>query len=160
MKGGEYMKEGRSLTKGKALLVILAAGAALALFLLLGPPKLLAKTESTNFCGGCHTMEDQYKAWAHAGAHRRIKCVDCHLPNENAAAHYLWKSIDGLKDVAFFYSGNVPERIKITSRGAKVLQTNCLRCHESTVTMINQERKCWECHRRIVHRRSGAMATL
>ena len=142
--------------------LVISAGtvAVIVLFLLLGPLKLLAKSESPVFCSGCHVMEANYEAWAHTGAHRRIKCVDCHLPNENVPMHYVWKSIDGLKDVAFFYSGRVPEQIKLTSHGAKVLQKNCVNCHASTVEFISHERKCWECHRRIMHKRSGAMETI
>lgn len=105
-------------------------------------------------------MEAEYNAWAHAGAHRRKACVDCHLPNDNAAIHYVWKSFDGLKDMALFYSGMVPERISITEHGKKVLQANCIRCHQQTVANINHERACWDCHRRIMHTRSGLMQTM
>lgn len=154
------MKNRKRRTIIKYLVAATGAVAVILLFLLLGPPKLLAKSESPLFCSGCHVMEANFNAWAHAGAHRRIKCVDCHLPNENIPMHYVWKSIDGLKDVAFFYSGRVPEQIKLTSHGAKVLQKNCIKCHESTVEFISHERKCWECHRRIMHKSSGAMETI
>lgn len=136
-----------------------AVGAAVLLFILFGPPRLLARSESPNFCAGCHVMEPQYEAWFHTGAHRRKNCVDCHLPNENLALHYIWKSIDGIKDVALFYSGTYPEQIKLSTHGAQVLQSNCIRCHSSTVDAIDPDRKCWECHRRLVHTRSGAMET-
>jgi len=142
------------------LAIIAAGGLLVFLFLLVGPPKLLARSESPDFCAQCHVMESEYEAWIHTGAHRRKKCVECHLPNENMGIHYVWKSIDGLKDVAFFYSGRVPEGIKLTSHGAKVLQANCIRCHQSAVEFINHDRKCWECHRRIAHKRSGTMETL
>lgn len=142
------------------IFIFLMAGLGVSLFLMLGPPGLLAKSESPDFCSSCHVMESNYEAWLHTGAHRRKKCVDCHLPNETLPIHYIWKTIDGLKDVAFFYSGMVPERITLTAHGAEVLQANCIRCHESTVMLINHERKCWECHRRIMHRRSGTIATL
>lgn len=132
----------------------------LLIFLLFGPPKLLAKSEHPSFCAGCHVMEAQYEAWAHTGAHRRKMCVDCHLPNDNVGIHYVWKAIDGMKDVVFFYSGAVPERIELTAHGKEVLQANCIRCHEQTVMNINQERSCWECHRRIMHTRSGALQTI
>lgn len=135
-----------------------AVGVVLFLFLLLGPPQLLAKSESPAFCAGCHVMEGEYEAWSHTGAHRRKQCVDCHLPNDNAALHYLWKSLDGAKDVALFYSGFAPETIKISEHGAGVLQANCVRCHSSAVESIDTDRKCWECHKRIAHRRSGAIA--
>jgi cytochrome c nitrite reductase small subunit len=154
------MERVRSRYIAKMLIVLLIIGAALSVFLFLGPPKLLAKSESPDFCGGCHVMEQQYEAWSHTGAHRRIKCVDCHLPNDNSAIHYAWKAIDGFKDVGMFYTGMVPEQIELTKHGAKVLQANCVRCHASTVAMINQDRTCWDCHRRLMHTRSGTMETL
>lgn len=147
----------------KTILSFILGGAGtviMLIFFLLGPPKLLAKSEQPAFCVRCHVMEVAYESWIHAGAHRRKTCVDCHLPNENAVAHYIWKSIDGIKDVALFYSGMVPDRIELTSHGEKVLQANCIRCHDQTVTHIDQDRKCWECHRRIMHARSGAMETI
>jgi len=137
-----------------------AAGALVLAFLLIGPPKLLARSDSPAFCSGCHVMEAEFEAWSHAGAHRRKQCVDCHLPNDTSAVHYVWKAIDGMKDVAFFYSGRVPERITLTAHGAEVLQQNCVRCHEQTVQMISMERRCWSCHRRIAHRLSGVMQTI
>jgi len=141
---------------GLAVAVIVAAG----LFLAVGPPKLLATTDRPDFCMRCHVMESNYEAWIHAGAHRRSRCVDCHLPNENAGLHYIWKSLDGLKDAVVFYSGRVPERITLSTHGRTVLQRNCLRCHETTVAMTDRDRPCWNCHRRISHQRSGAMETL
>lgn len=152
-----------SLKSRKTVLTLIIAGGGLlllALFLAIGPPNLLAKSDQPDFCVRCHVMESEYEAWAHAGAHRRNRCVDCHLPNENAGVHYVWKAADGLKDAALFFSGTVPDRIELTAHGEEVLQANCIRCHEQTVMLINHERKCWECHRRIMHTRSGAMQTL
>jgi cytochrome c nitrite reductase small subunit len=154
------MKDGKSRKTIRFFLVISIAGAAVLFFLLLGPPKLLAKSESPAFCGSCHVMEAQYDAWSHAGAHRRKQCVDCHLPNQNVAVHYVWKAIDGMKDVGFFFSGLAPEKIRITNHGKKVLQANCVRCHSTTVDMISKDRQCWDCHRRIMHTRTGAIQTL
>lgn len=144
---------------GVLALVILGVGALAAFFLMLGPPQLLAKSESPSFCASCHVMEDEYQAWAHNGAHRRKKCVDCHLPNDNVALHYVWKSIDGMKDTLFFYSGHVPERITISAHAKEVVQANCIRCHESAVAHIDQQRLCWQCHRRIAHRGTGQIQT-
>lgn len=142
------------------LLIIAGVGIVASLFLFFGPPNLLARSESPVFCSGCHVMESEFDAWSHAGAHRRKNCTDCHLPHQNMGVHYVWKTIDGLKDVVVFYSGRVPEHIKLTTHGAEVLQRNCIRCHETTVELINHDRQCWECHRRIAHKRSGAIETL
>ncbi len=140
--------------------VVAAAVVLVAAFLLVGPPRLLAKSDSAGFCAGCHVMEGEYTAFMHSGAHRRNQCTDCHLPNGNAAIHYSWKSIDGLKDAFMFYSGRVPERIRLSEHGAKVLQANCIRCHEETVSTIDTERKCWSCHRKVTHTRAGSIETL
>lgn len=143
----------------KFLLLVVAVGAGLAAFLMFGSPQLLAKSETPDFCVSCHVMEAQYEAWFHEGAHRRKVCVECHLPNDNVLAHYLWKSIDGMKDVVVFNSGRVPDDIRISEHGRGVVQANCIRCHESAVAMIDQQRICTDCHRRLAHRRSGAIET-
>lgn len=125
-----------------------------------GPPKLYAKSSTPEFCAGCHVMEAQYESWRHAGAHRRIKCVDCHLPNDNMARHLAWKNIDGLTDMFKFYSGQVRENIRISDRGAKTVLENCRRCHEETIARISDDRRCWDCHRRLSHKMTGAIDTL
>ena len=139
--------------------IIILAGALLGLFVLLGPPKLLEKSESPEFCASCHVMEVQHTAFMHNGAHRRLRCVDCHLPNGNALVHYVWKSIDGMKDVVFFYSGQVPDPIKLSDHGAKVVKANCIKCHSTLVSQMDQSRDCWKCHRRITHTGTGSIET-
>ena len=67
-----------------------------------------------SFARSCHVMEPQYEAWSHAGAHRRIKCVDCHLPNDNVVQHLTWKGIDGLKDFMAFHMGRVSDNMQIS----------------------------------------------
>lgn len=142
-----------------ALLIFGCIGIVLTVFLLVGPPQLLARSESPAFCARCHAMEEQHTAWNHAGAHRRIRCVDCHLPNGNHLEHYVWKSIDGMKDVIVFNSGRVPERIALSSHGAKVVQANCIRCHEQAVSLMDTTRQCWSCHRQLRHRQTGIVGT-
>lgn len=137
-----------------------AVGIIVIFYFLLGPPRLLAKTSEAVFCARCHVMESEYKAWMHGGAHSGKRCVECHLPNQNEIIFYIWKSIDGLKDVVVFYSGRVPERIETTTHAKEVLQANCIRCHAQTVWHINQGRRCWDCHRRITHRFNGVRETV
>lgn len=134
--------------------------ALIGLFVALGPPQLLAKSESPDFCASCHVMETQHTAFMHSGAHRRLKCVDCHLPNDGVASHYIWKSIDGMKDVLVFNSGKMPERIELSEHGAKMVKANCIRCHETLVSQMDTSRDCWSCHRRITHTGTGSIETL
>jgi cytochrome c nitrite reductase small subunit len=132
---------------------------AVTIFLALGPPRLLARSEAPEFCARCHVMEEQYTAWSHAGAHRRLKCVDCHLPNGNPLEHYVWKGIDGMKDVVSFNTGLIPERIELSDHGKSVLQANCIRCHAAAVSQMDTSRQCWGCHRQLRHRLTGTVAT-
>lgn len=154
------MAQSKAKRTGLLVTVLLCVGILVLLFLGFGPPNLLAKSNTPLYCSSCHVMQSQYEAWFHSGAHRRILCVDCHLPHENAFLHYTWKALDGFKDMVVFYSGTVPERITISSHGEKVLQANCIRCHELAVSMIDRERKCWECHKRITHQLTGTIETL
>ena len=153
------MDTGKRKTVARNIVIAGVAVMIIIFFILLGPMKMLAKSDSPEFCVKCHVMGSEYESWMHEGAHRRKQCVDCHLPNGNEGVHYTWKAIDGLKDVLFFYSGRVPEHIALTSHGADVLQANCIRCHAAAVEFINHERKCWECHRRLMHTRSGLIET-
>lgn len=141
-----------------AAIAIIVAGL-FGLFLLLGPPHLLAKSESPDFCASCHVMEAEHTAFMHNGAHRRLKCVDCHLPNDNLAIHYTWKSIDGMKDVLVFNSGTVPDHITLSEHGTKVVKANCIRCHSTLVSQMDPSRNCWSCHRRITHLGTGSIET-
>lgn len=122
-----------------------------------GPPGLFAKSGTPEFCAQCHVMEAQYESWFHNAGHRSLKCIDCHLPNDNMVRHIAWKGYDGMWDAFVFYSGRVPEPIELSKSGATLLEENCRRCHAEMVARINEDRNCWECHRRLSHRRSGAM---
>jgi cytochrome c nitrite reductase small subunit len=143
----------------KLLVLLVVVFSGLGVFAAFGPPQLMALSESPLFCSSCHVMESEYEAWFHVGAHRSIRCVDCHLPHQNLPLHYIWKTIDGMKDVAVFYSGRVPETIEITERAQNVLRANCIRCHSERVALINQDRNCWECHRFLQHKLAGVRST-
>ena len=150
---------GSSGRAGLVIFIVLAVAGALGIFLAFGPPGIYAKTETPEFCGSCHVLEPQYETWFHSGAHARITCVDCHLPNDTFARHLTWKTIDGFKDWLAFHTGRVSDPIKISDRGAGFVQENCLRCHGEVVARISTDRNCWACHRRLGHKLTGAIAT-
>ena len=143
----------------KFLVAIAAIAVLFGFFLAFGPPKLMARTESPLFCASCHVMHSEYEAWFNVGAHRSIRCVDCHLPHDNLPFYYMWKSIDGMKDVIVFYSGTVPESIQISEHGQDFVQGNCIRCHAERVAMIDKDRNCWDCHRFLQHQLAGVRLT-
>ncbi len=129
-------------------------------FVAFGPPGLYAKSESPEFCGSCHVLQTEYETWFHSGAHHAIKCIDCHLPNNSLAGHLLAKTTEGVTDFLAFHTGFFHEPLKISASGARVVTDNCRRCHAETVARINEERPCWNCHRRLTHKGTGAIATL
>lgn len=154
-----------SLPTGKRLWsylgIVIIIGIAGGLFASFGPPKLYAKSGTPEFCAGCHVMEAEYEAWRHQGAHRRIQCIDCHLPNDQLANHLTSKGFQGMWDAFIFYSGRVPDTIRLSDRGAKIVKANCERCHGETISRINMnDRNCWTCHRRLSHTQSGGIETL
>jgi cytochrome c nitrite reductase small subunit len=140
-------------------LVVLALGGLLAGFVAFGPPGLYAYSATPEFCNSCHVMNSRYEAWFHNGAHRRIKCVDCHLPNDTAVNHFMAKMLDGGQEALLFHSGRVSEPIRLSAHGAKVLRENCLRCHTETMARVNEERNCWFCHRSLSHLLTGVRQT-
>lgn len=144
----------------KPLLRTAAAGCVLGAagtFMLFGPPRMIELTESPKFCALCHASQNG--DWLHS-AHRGEKCIDCHLPNDNFADHYLWKSIDGGKDLFFHFSGlGDGNDTELTAHGKKVLQANCIRCHTGMVSRINNKRSCIDCHRTFSHRRTALILT-
>ena len=143
------------------LLVVAVVAAGLAAFLAFGPPRLLAKSESPEFCSSCHVMESRYEAWFHAGAHRRVKCVDCHLPNDNIV-HHLWRKKSSAAARSSWPSTRActPRTSGCRTAAPRTLKANCLRCHAETMARVNEDRNCWFCHRQLRHRQTGVVATL
>ena len=133
-------------------LIIGAAGLAILVAVVFGPHGIVYQTSRPAFCDACHPMRGEYEVWFLTGVHRSITCVDCHLPNNNTASHLVWKGIDGTKDVVSFFSGIYPDHITATGHAKKVINANCVRCHNEMVSRINTEgRDCWSCHRRMNH---------
>jgi len=133
---------------------VFAGGLTYAMF---GPPKLFKKSEDPTFCASCHLLQRYYDTWRHSGIHRTNKCVDCHLTNENKIEHFIAKGIDGFWDVSRFYLGAFSYDIHLSKGGKKILQQNCVRCHKGIVRdIVKDNRYCWECHRRTVHKLVGA----
>ena len=83
-------------------------------------------------CVNCHIMRPQYDGWSKSSHHAVAVCVDCHLP-QGFVSKYVTKTENGWRHGKLFTTQNFREPIQIQAAGAKILQENCIRCHEGLV---------------------------
>ena len=117
-------------------------------------------------------MHTYYATWAHSAHARNTTCNDCHVPNNNMAAHYAFKGMDGMKHVAYFVTFSERQSIEAEDASAEVIMDNCIRCHKQ----LNQEfvntgridymeakrgegKACWDCHRDVAHMNKNSLSS-
>lgn len=108
-------------------------------------------------CVNCHIMRPQYDSWQKASHHNVAVCVDCHLPHD-LIPKYLAKADNGFHHSKGFTLQNFHEPIMITDKNKRILQENCLACHEQMVhdlvpgaTFDIDTVYCVHCHRSVGH---------
>ena len=111
-------------------------------------------------CNNCHVMHPMYENYYHAAHEKWAECADCHLPHENVVAYYFEKGRQGMHDVYVFTTGTTPEMIRANEHSQEIIQSNCIRCHKSTVETVMMgeqpfDRNCWDCHRAVAHGERG-----
>ena len=145
------MKTGQFLNR--QALKLIGAGFALAVVLLIVGTAMYSYAEEPEFCSSCHVMQDYYLTW-HDSTHKSLKCIDCHLPHNGIVGTLATKAQVGAKDVFYQTLRSYPLNIEMTEKGNSILQRNCLRCHEATVSntsMTSGDRRCITCHRNLIH---------
>lgn len=110
-------------------------------------------------CNNCHVMDAAYEGWYHSGHRMWANCSDCHTPHA-LIPKYIVKAESGYHHVTAFTFGNIPVAIRAKTSSKEVIQENCIRCHEETVSaMLDNtmefDRYCFECHRSIAHGERG-----
>lgn len=108
-------------------------------------------------CVNCHIMRSQFDSWQKSSHHAAAKCVDCHLPHD-LIGKYIAKSNNGYHHSKGFTLQDFHEPIMIKPGNSRILQENCLRCHEGMVhdlvagaTTEAQAVQCVHCHRTVGH---------
>jgi cytochrome c nitrite reductase small subunit len=101
-------------------------------------------------CANCHVMNEQYDGWLKSGHRHTATCVECHLPHRGLTK-WLAKVDHGFRHSAAFTLQNFKEPIEITPRDRRLVQVNCLRCHEALVHAVSpspagSELDCLHCH--------------
>lgn len=106
-------------------------------------------------CMNCHVMSAPYAMWAHGNHHYAANCNGCHVPQDTMARKYLFKAMDGLRHSFVFTFRLEPQVIRIKHAGQEAVNSNCLRCHERTMSWVrgfdHDDGLCWRCHRNTPH---------
>ena len=94
--------------------------------------KMLEITENPAFCGkNCHIMRPYYDSWR-TSSHSDVRCVECHY--EPGLIGHLKGKINGLMQ---FYSYETTVEEYSGKLYAKVMDKNCLVCHEKRIFSSN-----------------------
>lgn len=129
-------------------------------------------SDEPEVCMNCHIMAPQYTTWDHSSHRESATCIDCHVPHNNVFNKYYFKAKDGLRHATIFTLRNEPQVIFIREDGRKVVQNNCIRCHEYLITddrlrlntkefdRFRKERSCTECHRETPHGRVNSLSSV
>jgi cytochrome c nitrite reductase small subunit len=108
-------------------------------------------------CANCHIMRPQLDSWRKSSHHIAAVCVDCHLPHD-FLGKYIAKADNGYRHSKGFTLQDFHEPILIGPRNGRILQENCLRCHDGLVHDIGVTRHgepgavpCVHCHPGVGH---------
>ncbi len=108
-------------------------------------------------CMNCHIMTEQYESWSKSSHHNAAKCNDCHISHD-LPWKYIEKARNGWNHSKAFTLQNFPEPIRISNHNLKVLQANCIHCHEGMVSELVGHKgvkldtvRCTDCHRSVGH---------
>ncbi|MCE1229019.1 MAG: cytochrome c nitrite reductase small subunit [Firmicutes bacterium] len=93
-------------------------------------------SNNPDVCVNCHVMREEYDGWRHGSHHAAAVCNDCHLPHDNVVHKFFVKASNGYYHSKAFTLMNFPDPIRIKPSNAKVLEDNCIRCHNTTIDEI------------------------
>ncbi|MDJ0841201.1 MAG: NapC/NirT family cytochrome c [Acidobacteriota bacterium] len=84
-------------------------------------------TESTRFCGSCHSvMEPQFSTHQNS-PHARVKCAACHVGS--GASWYVKSKLSGLYQVYSVLRNKYPRPIPTPIQNLRPARDTCERCH-------------------------------
>lgn len=136
--------------KGKGL--VLSLGLILGVFLIFFANASLAYTDTPQFCGMCHIMEE-FRDVHLESIHQNLTCNDCHAP-KSLVPKLMFKAKAGAGHMYVTTLGTIPDVFKAVEASQEVVAKNCLRCHAATVEKThkdNDERRCVSCHVDQIH---------
>lgn len=108
-------------------------------------------------CVNCHVMREDYDSWQKTSHHAVATCIDCHLPHQGAAK-WVAKAENGFWHSLRFTLQDFDEPIRIHRKNARILQANCVTCHQDLVgdlvhhgAFTDESNRCVRCHAAVGH---------
>ena len=107
-------------------------------------------------CANCHIMQPQYDSWLNSSHQAQATCNDCHLPR-SFVGRWTAKADNGFFHSWAFTFQDFHEPIQIKERNLRILQDNCVACHEPLVshllpaTVAGETLTCFGCHHSVGH---------
>ena len=107
-------------------------------------------------CMNCHIMKPQFDSWQKSSHHTAAACIDCHLPHD-FIAKYIAKAENGYNHSKAFTLQGFHEPILINDKNSRILQQNCIECHQDFVHEIMHDSttedmvSCIHCHQSVGH---------
>jgi len=102
-------------------------------------------------CINCHVMNDHFNGWQQASHKNVATCNDCHVPHD-LIGKYLTKIDHGYRHSKGFTFQDFHEPIQIKPSSLRIVNDNCMRCHEALVDGIltshggREQVQCVHCH--------------
>ncbi|MBI1759772.1 MAG: NapC/NirT family cytochrome c [Actinobacteria bacterium] len=111
--------------RGILLLFLLAAG--FGSIVTVSGAMAVHYSETTSFCGRCHTMDAELKAHQ-MSAHRELSCAECHV--QPGVAGWVRAKATGTKQLIQIMTGSYPRPIPPPDHARlPSIKDTCLRCH-------------------------------
>jgi len=142
-------------------LVVIGAFLGIFLFLLYVSNAGSYLSDNPKACVNCHIMAPQYATWVHSSHRQYTHCNK-----------YYFKAKDGLRHATLFTLRMEPQVIHIKLAGQRVVQNNCVRCHQSLLVdepiqmltaathQYRLSQPCWSCHRETPHGRTSSLSSV
>jgi nitrate/TMAO reductase-like tetraheme cytochrome c subunit len=119
--------------RGLFIVFLLIAGTGSAMTV--GGVMAIAWTDTPGFCGQCHAMAPEIKAYDNS-AHRDVACIECHT--EPGLEGWVKAKLNGAHQVLDVITGSVPKPIPPPDHSLlPSTSVTCLRCHNLDRLLAN-----------------------
>ena len=119
--------------RGLFALIVLVAGIGSAVTV--GSVAAIQWTETAAFCGQCHTMGPELKAYQ-MSPHRNVACVECHT--EPGVAGWIKAKINGTRQLVQILTATYPKPIPAPDHSdLPPTSVTCLKCHDVAPLVAN-----------------------